>query len=123
MGTWGPRNFDNDGAADFFAEEVQSPLLAHVERIIDDPSAIELDEEGESVLMPCIDLLATLAETYGGDFASPEVVRQWRDTYLAVYDGYIDKLSPKPAYKAERRRVIEQTFDRLERACTDAESA
>ncbi len=65
--------------------------------------------------MPSVELLALLYETYGGTLPEVAIVRGWREKYIAGYDSYIDRLSPSPGYKEERRRVIEQTFDRLER--------
>ena len=116
MGTWNTGNFDCDGAIEYLIYEVQQPLVQRIERIISDPVAIELDEEGEDVLMPSVELLALLAETYGGTLPDLDVIHRWRDVYLAGYDRYIDRLSPRAGYKEERRRVIEQTFARLEKA-------
>ena len=98
--------------------EFQKPLLQRIESIIGDPVAVQLDEQGEDILMPSVELLALLYETYGGTFPEPATVRSWRDLYLTGYDGYIDSLSPRPGYKEERRRAIEQTFDRLEKVIT-----
>jgi hypothetical protein len=119
MGTWNTGNFDCDGARDYLHDAFQKPLVERIESIMGDAVAVQLDEQGEDVLMPSIELLALLCEIYGCDGGTlPEVatVRRWREEYLGGYDSYIDQLSPRPGYKEERRRVIEQTFARLERA-------
>ena len=116
MGTWNTGNFDCDGAHDYLRDVFQKPLVDRIKSIIGDPVAVRLDEQGEDVLMPSIDLLALLYETYGGTLPEVATVRRWRDKYLAGYDGYVDQLSPSPGYKEERRRVIGQAFARLERA-------
>ena len=43
-------------------------------------------------------------------------MRQWRDKYLAVYDGSVDRLRPRPTpeFKAGRRKAIGKTFRWLE---------
>jgi hypothetical protein len=116
MGTWNTGNFDCDGACEYLHSQFQQPLVKRIESIIADPKKIELDELGEDILMPSVELLALLYETYGGTFPEAATVRRWRDVYLAGYDRYIDSLLPAPGYKEERRRVIQQTFDRLEKA-------
>jgi hypothetical protein len=118
MGTWSTSNFGCDGACEYLHDTFQKPLLERIESILGDAVAIQLDEQGEDILMPSIELLALLYESYGGTPLEISKVRHWRDLYLAGYDGYIDLLSPSPGYKEERRRVIEQTFDRLEKAIT-----
>src|SRR6478735_3859847 len=98
MGTWNTGNFDGDGAHDYLHDVFQKPLVERIESIMGDAVAVQLDEQGEDVLMPSIELLALLCETYGCDGDTlPEVatVRRWRDEYLAGYDSYIDQLSPR----------------------------
>jgi hypothetical protein len=114
MGTWGPGNFQNDGALDWLAEVVDELEETVLSRI--DTPAADIDEEGESHLMPAVELLATLADRHGAIPPHPDVVSAWAANYLQRYDGRIDALAPSADYKKERRDVIEATFDRLLRA-------
>jgi hypothetical protein len=113
MATWTPDNFGNDGARDFLAMQI-AKLVATINEVLADPERSELDEDGESMLMPCVEVLALLCERYGAAPPRPAVVRQWHQKYLAVYDRDIDKLRPTPELKAARRKVIDNTFLWLE---------
>lgn len=111
MGSWGPGNFQNDGALDWLAEvvdDLEETVLSRIES-----STADIDEEGESHVMPAIELLATLADRHGAIPPHPDVVSSWAANYLGRYDGKIDAIAPSEDYKKQRRAVIEATFERL----------
>jgi hypothetical protein len=106
-------NFANDGALGYLAL-LTAKLVATISEIVADDDRLNLDEDGESMLMPSVEILALLCERYGAQPPKPAKVRQWSEKYLAVYDATIDRLDPKPAYKTGRRKVIDNTFRWLE---------
>jgi hypothetical protein len=122
MGTWGPGNFDEDAAADLLSSTT-SELLEQIVTAMEDPEGLEPDEI-DGVMVPCnVELLALIAEQHwvGTTLPDATTVAAWKATYLAVWDGAIDGLAPKPAWKKERRAVLAHTFDRLHAACVARE--
>ncbi len=113
MGTWGEDNFANDGAADYLAM-LTARLVATITEIFSDARRLGLDEDGESMFMPSVELLALLCERYNARPPRAETVRQWSETYLAIYDGSIDRFRPRKGFKEARRKVIVKTFRWLE---------
>jgi hypothetical protein len=113
MGTWSEENFGNDGARQYLSL-LTSKLVATINEVFADPERTELDEDGESLLMPSVEVLALLCERYDVAPPRPATVRQWHEKYLAVYDRDIDKFKPKGDFKAARRKVIDKTFRWLE---------
>jgi hypothetical protein len=108
-------NFGNDGARAYLAM-LAAKLLATVTEILNDKDRLDLDEDGESMFMPSVELLALLCERYDATPPKPDSVKHWAEKYLAVYDAQIDKQKPKAShdYKVGRRRAIENTFRWLE---------
>jgi hypothetical protein len=113
MGTFAEHNFGNDGAMGYLAM-LTAKLVATITEIMADPERMELDEDGESLLMPSVEILALLCERYDAKPPRPATVRQWGQKYLHMYDRCIDDLNPDPHFKTARRKVIEQTFRWLE---------
>jgi hypothetical protein len=113
MSTFAEHNFGNDGARDYLAM-LLARLVATISEVIADESRLALDEDGETMLMPSVEILALLCERYDAQPPRPATVRQWSQKYLDVYDRTIDRLHPKPGYKAARRKVIDKTFRWLE---------
>lgn len=119
MGTWGPGNFANDTAADHLSlitAKLRDDIAA---AIAGAPDLIEPDEWGGATV-PCnVELLALIAEQpwVGTVLPDAATVQAWKETYLRTWDGYIDRLSPNPEWKQERRAVLVATFDRLLRSC------
>jgi len=109
MRIWGEDNFANDGARDYLAM-LGAKLLATVNEIFVDKERLALDEDGESMFMPSIELLALLCERYDVAPPKPSSVRQWQERYLKVYDATISRYNPDPRFKIERRKVLEKTF-------------
>jgi len=112
MGTWGIGNFDNDEAADYVNDLVDR-LTAMVTVILTDKTRAALDEEGEAVVMPIVGILTLLCEQCGADPPDEGAIVRWRDNYLQIFDNQIDDLAPRGNFKAERRTIIAQTFERL----------
>jgi hypothetical protein len=110
---WDVGNFDNDGAMDFLSMQTMQ-LTATITAVAADEARLELDEDGETLFMPSVELLALLCERYNAEPPRPALVRQWREKYLGVYDRGIDELKPSSEFKAGRRKAIEQTFRWLE---------
>ena len=113
MATFAEHNFGNDGAMEYLAL-LTAKLVATITEIMADPERLELDEDGESMLMPSVDILALLCERYDARPPKPATVKQWSQKYLASYDRCIDKAASDAHYKTARRKVIEQTFRWLE---------
>src|SRR5260370_39579986 len=89
-------------------------VVATINAIVGNPARLELDEDGESMLMPSVEILALLCERTGAVPPKPALVRQWAEKYLEVYDDAIDELNPSAEYKTGRRTVIANTFHWLE---------
>jgi len=124
MGTWGPGNFENDWCADQLAIFCD-PLVAEIQKSIDDIDANEDDMPDETV-PAYLEIIACLSENlgrhkYGGlyDFLypcvlpDPDTLADWKQKYLKQWDKHIDEYDPADDYKVRRRDVINQTFDRI----------
>jgi hypothetical protein len=109
MPTWGEDNFATDGARDYLSL-LAAKLVATVTEIVRDDERLGLDEDGESMFMPSVELLALLCERYAATPPKPASVQQWRDRYLEVFDETVDQYHRDPAFQANRRKVIEKTF-------------
>jgi hypothetical protein len=113
MGKRGEDNFANVGARDYVGM-LTTQLVATINAIESNPSRLELDEDGESMLMPSVEILALLCERTGAVPPKPGMVKKWAAKYLAVYDAAIDGLKTSAEYKNGRRKVIMNTFHWLE---------
>jgi hypothetical protein len=113
MGTFAEHNFGNDGAMDYLAL-LTAKLVATITEIMADPERMELDEDGESMLMPSVEVLALLCERYDTRPPRPPTVRQWGQKYLQMYDRVIKDFDYDANFKVARRKVIEHTFRWLE---------
>jgi hypothetical protein len=113
MATFSEENFGNDGAMDYLAM-LTARLVATITEILSNPDRLELDEDGESMFMPSVEVLALLCERYNAQPPKPATVQKWHTKYLQVYDRDIDGLEPTAEFKAGRRKVIENTFRWLE---------
>jgi len=125
MGVWDSGNFDNDEAADHILE-VCIPLMDHIKETVQDDALMEPDEHDSPVMLCNIEILCNLATSlnrysfkpqdkpeYVCEFPSSKEAEEWKVKYLNVWDNYIDGLDPDEDYKIERRKVIEETFDRF----------
>lgn len=109
MRDWGEDNFANEGARAYMAL-LAAKLVATVNEIAADPERLSLDEDGEGMFMPSVELLALLCERYGVAPPREDVVEQWAERYLAQYDDTIDRFRVSADFKLARRRKIEHTF-------------
>jgi hypothetical protein len=111
--SWTEDNFGNDGARQFLQMQV-TRLVATIHDIVHSPDRLAPDDDGESMLMPCIEVLAILCERY--DVAPPklDVIQHWHRSYLAAFEQGFEEMEPPPGLKARRRRVIDTTFHWLE---------
>jgi hypothetical protein len=116
MGTWAAGNFSNDGSLDYVGDLIDQLTNTIVGCFNNGNSA--LDEGGESELMPSVAIIKILSEQCGAAPPEPDVIEDWRSKYLAIYDDQIDGLDPKPDFKVERRKVIDETFAELIRLAT-----
>ncbi len=123
MGTWGPGNFDQDTAADHLSI-LTNRLITEVDDAIANPTDIEPDEYW-GVAVPCnVELLCLINEQGYVGSITPELekVQHWRSEFMAVWDAKIDGLNPKSNYKDLRRKVLNDTFDRLARLAEKEEA-
>lgn len=122
MGTWGTGNLDGDNASDFL-EALIKQLSKAIREGMSPESLGKYDflmREGEAKVMPAVDILITLVDYYQTppQFGRKEV-EEWRQKYLENYDREIDSYGPKEEYKTQRRIVILETFNRLEKLVTE----
>ncbi|GAA2377287.1 DUF4259 domain-containing protein [Dactylosporangium salmoneum] len=118
MGTWGSGNFDSDTAADHLSILSARLVREVADAMAGDPVELEADEYW-GVAVPCnLEVLCLLAGQPWAGVTLPDAgtVEAWKATYLAVWDASIDGLEPTPEHKAQRRAVLERTFDRLAEA-------
>lgn len=114
MGVWGAGNFDNDMAGEFL-DELKMQLIRNVEEAISHNMDIDLDEQFDGLVMPSVDVLITICEQYEvSPMLDTTKVTQWKKFFLSYYNTTIDQYGAKEPYKQNRRKVIEQTFDKLE---------
>ena len=109
----GVDNFDHDSARDYL-KMLTTQLVATITAVVADDERLGLDEDGESLFMPSLEVLALLCERYNVAPPRLAMVRQWHEKYLKVYDRDIDSLGMTTAFKTGRRKVIEKTFRWLE---------
>ncbi|NMM90883.1 DUF4259 domain-containing protein [Rhodococcus sp. SRB_17] len=115
MGTWGSGNFDDDTAADHLSDLTGRLVDEVTTAMSGDLVDIEPDEYW-GVAVPCnLELLHLIAQQrhVGVSLPDPETIVGWKVRFLAVWDGAIDGLEPKPDYKVQRREVLVRTFDQL----------
>ena len=106
MGTWGLGNFESDGALDYLDELIYRLTDTIVGYFNKDNADI-----GEtSELMPTVAIMLALVKECHAAPPKADVIEGWRSKYIAIYDERIDALEPNWEYKAERRKVIDETF-------------
>ena len=113
MGTWAAGNFDSDGALDYVGSVIDR-LVARINETFADEDMARLDEDGEAVIVPSVEIICLLHENCKAAQPRPSIVSSWKTRYLAIFDEQIGELDPAEGYAAERRGVIDTTFTRLE---------
>jgi hypothetical protein len=110
MSTWGPGNFQSDGALDYL-HGFQQELIERIEAILANPKRREADEEGEWSLMPAIAILSIVSKAVESNPVDAKTVRRWRDDYLAEYKKYDKAIPENKEFNKKRIVVLKQTFD------------
>ena len=113
MGTWGKGNLDGDGPCDFL-DGVVDNLEQEIESCFEEEITLQ---QGEDVLMPALHIWSRLCETCEAHAPQPEQLTKWLAAYLPVFDREMPELAD-PEFTAERRKVIEATFERLGKQST-----
>jgi hypothetical protein len=114
MGTWGDGNFQEDTAADHLSA-LTSRLIQEVQTAMSNLRNLEPDEYW-GCAVPCnVEILSLLRSQNwcGASVPEPAIVEQWKTTYMAVWDRYIDQLAPDPGFRSRRRETLVKTFDDL----------
>src|SRR5437660_92983 len=109
MGNWGDDNFANDGARDYLSL-LAAKLVATITEVYRDKERLALDEDGEAMFMPSVELLALLCERYALEPPKPATIKQWEERYLRVYDKTAAGCYADKEFQASRRKAIERTF-------------
>jgi hypothetical protein len=106
-------NFGNEEARQFLRIQA-TRLIGVIHEVVSDPQRLPPADDGEGMLMPCVEILALLCERY--DVAPPPVatVRAWHEAYMKAFDRGFDALEAPASFKAPRRKVIDKTFRWLE---------
>lgn len=116
MGTWGPGNFEDDAAADGLGE-ITDDLISKITEAFsdeDDDTELEPDEWGGTMVPAWLEILTDISSAgrVGATFPPLATIEAWRDRYLRVWQDGIDELDPDEDYRAERRQVLDRTFER-----------
>jgi len=105
----GDDNFASEGARDYLSL-LAAKLVATITEIYREKDRLALDEDGEAMFMPSVELLALLCERYALETPKPGTVKQWEERYLRVYDRSAEDCYPDDEFRKSRRKVIERTF-------------
>ena len=112
MGTWGPGDFDNDGAHDY-ANGLVHQLRERVAKAFKKRYGAAIDGDGEEVVVPSIFIMGLLASHCKAALPESSLLTEWKTKYLEIYDDQIDGLEPHGGYKQRRRRTITNTFNKV----------
>jgi hypothetical protein len=122
MGTWGSGNFDSDDAGQEL-DNVHEHLIKTIVHGLTPDLHEDLTDPGRPPIEPthvllAVDILALLETNI--DYVArvgTDIVQKWRKKYLAILEADISGTGSRiPNYKERRRKVVEETFDRLEKA-------
>lgn len=118
MGTWGPGNLDNDYAAEALSMRGQELVQGFLDRARRSESR-EADEWDYTTLFVELEILFALDERglLRGPLPDPGDIQALSTDYLTGWDAMIDEVGPTEAHKVGRRRIIEQSFERLRQLC------
>src|SRR5262245_28644944 len=112
MSSWGPANFEDDDALDYVVGLMQK-IVSELDRVTGKRRL-----PGDEVLSRCMPRLAVLGLLVkGAHTAGPprEQLSRWQSAFLAGFDRDAGAVYDDPADARRRRRVIERTFQQLER--------
>jgi hypothetical protein len=111
---WGPEIFNDDGALDYLRSILQQLVQTIEDCFTQVDGEALLDDCVWSKLMPSVELLTTLCTKYEMfPHLEEQAVKEWKEKYLRIYDEHFDYFKVTRYPKAERRKAIEETFNRL----------
>ena len=114
MSIWGTGNFERDDSLnvlDRWIEQIRQQIRETFQ--LERENSLYKDF-GESRIIANIDILTTLLNRYRTyPYIELDEIKQWREEYLKTFDQTVHVYDPKPEFEKERRREIEQTFDRF----------
>lgn len=114
MSIWGTGNFERDDALnvlDRWIEKIRGQIRETFQL---EHNKLLYEDFGESRIIANIDILTTLLERYDTyPYIELDEIKQWQKDYLETFDRTIDMYSPTPEFRKERRKKIEETFDRF----------
>ena len=106
MGTWAIGVYGNDSALDWVGD-----LVTGIEKTIR-ASIEKFDESDGDWLLAAVDTVYVICKN-AGTAPHLDAVSQWKEHYLRAWDSYIKELADQE-YIAAQRKVIDETFDRLD---------
>lgn len=114
MGTWGSGVYENDTASDYLSKTIER-LLNDIRLQINYQIRLNAGFSESDILICDIDLLTLLCEKRDLNIHLPEKeeIERWEKVYMDIWDSTIDETCPTEEYKIERRRVLNQTFNKL----------
>jgi hypothetical protein len=118
MGTWGAGAFDSDMGLGIYRDHT-GQMIKTIERRADDPG-LEVEDLDETLAVAA--MLATLAEHVKPLRLEKARVIKWKKRFLEVFDAEIDDLGASEDFVEARRKLLEETFDRIAR-CSHDETA
>jgi hypothetical protein len=80
-------------------------------------------DDCESEIMASVDILSLLTENYYGNnpHVEAEDVSRWKSQFLTLYDQDNEGDAAEIDYYSQRRKVIEDTFNKLEQQTRNRE--
>ena len=119
MGTWGPKNLDNDYALDELGDRIDK-LVKRLWSRAKKKTSREGDEYDYTTLFVEFEILFAmedrkLVRDCCGVMPTPAEVEKVKLDYIQAWDKNIDALEPTEDQKRDRRKAILQTFNRFKR--------
>ena len=90
MGTWGPGNFDSDGAHDY-ANGLVHQLRERVAKAFRSKYGASIDGDGEAVVVPSIFIMGLLAAHCKAALPESALLTEWKDRYLGIYEERVEE--------------------------------
>jgi hypothetical protein len=122
MGSWGSGNFDSDSACDYL-DSIKFQLIQKIEEGFTSLEDADFADDYEHEIMASVDILSLLTEQYYGHnpHVEAQVVQTWKSQFLSIYDQNSEDDEVTLEYQRERRKVIEDTFNKLEEQARKSE--
>lgn len=122
MGSWGSGNFDNDSACDYL-DSIKFQIIRKIEDGFERVEEGDFADDYEHEIMASVDILSLLTEQYYGHHPRVEAqtVRTWKTQFLSIYDQNSEDDEVTLEFYRQRRKVIENTFNKLEEQAQKSE--